>query len=904
MAATARPASGTVRAVADSRLVALAETITRPDVKVVSTDVFDTLLWRQVPEPGAAFGLVGDRLARRGLLDPLLTATGFASLRHEAERRARQLLVERTGRVEVTLGEIYALLGDGVLSAGDRAREAALAVELEVERDLLVPDLDVLELLEAAAAAGKTLIAVSDTYFEESHLRAFLAQPSLRGLELDRVFASCAYRIGKSGGLFEIVLRELDVAPESIVHIGDNIEADVERPGELGIAGTYFEQRPAALAAVMTAEYRHVSREVTFGRSPSAAGVSPDLTQLRGKLAARVERDALPSALRPYWDHGALVQGPVFTGFAEWVQERAAELGVDRVHAFMREGSFLGSLIDRAGEYGGTAIRSTPLWLNREVLAMAAVGDATEPSLRPLTVRRRPPSVGRLLRTLGLTPGDLPRFADHLDTSLDDVTTSTNLFAAIEGDPVIAAKVVAHAAQIRERVVRYVQREVGQDDRLVCVDLGWGATAQGLLHAALKHAGLSIDVVGLYMVLHQGATLRTFEGTPAGGFLTEFGRPGDATELLVRAPEVLEQICMPSHGSQIGLDADLEPVLTASDSRDPVQMAQADTVRSGVQAFQREWARYRLAAPGKLASLAGAPDLLRPILVRAVAAPTAAEVAAFGAWMHDENQGSDAVEAIIDPSLAAMLRHLDPMGLRDLPMADLYWPFAVAGSVDESWVKLMDLAVAGAVPWESLSGEADTGAFTVAIAAGVNVNTGDRGLGGVPRRNRYGLSAVHGTLRGGAIHELVIRPSTAPAVVRFDHLELRCHVQGRAEPQVIRLERPEQFTRLRRNNAFLLNPNLFIAHASGAELRIGLEDVVGNVFRVDVRIGFATMAIGEMLPTPGRVQNPEEAGVRLEHLAAVQAEAAARGQTIADMSSSLSWRLTKPLRSVKRRAGG
>lgn len=893
--ATSARTSHAVLQTADTRLRELAEAVVRPDVKVVCTDVFDTLLWRQVPVPPAAFGLVGERLAQRGMLLPSITAMGFGSLRSQAEAHARHLLSERTERTEVTLDEIYAHLGDGVLAAGARVAGQALQVELELERQLLVPDLDVLALLEAAQEAGKAVAAVSDTYFTGDHLRWLLAQPALRGFTLDHVFTSCDHRIGKSGGLWDLVLRELDVAPEQVVHLGDNEVADVEVPRRLGIAAFGFEQRPDALDRVMTAEARHVSRGPVFGRSRSDAGVAPDLTALRGKLAARAEREALPGALRPYWDHGALVHGPVLTGFAEWVQEQAASLGVTRVHAFMREGAFLGPLLDRAGEYGGTEIRCAPLWLNREVLALAAISDASDADLRPLLERRRRPTVARLLRTLGLSAADLPRFTGHADTRLDDFITATNLFAAIESDETVRVKVVAHAAAARERIVRYVQRELAGDARLVCVDIGWGATAQGLLDRALRQTGLDIEVHGLYLALHEGAAQRTFQGTPTAGFLAEFGLPYEATRLLVRSPEVLEQICMPDHGSQVALDDSLEPVLEAGE-RDPVQAAQAATVRDGVLAFQREWARYRLATPGKVAALAGAPELLRPLLLRAVAAPTPEEVAAFAGWLHDENQGSDATEAMVNPALGAMLRHLDPAGLKDLPMNDLYWPFAAAASVDPTWPALIDLAASGQLPWDALSGAADTGPFTV-HARGSMVDD-EAHVGGRIVRNRLGLSAVHGTLRGGSIEGLVIRPADTPAIVRFDHLELRCHVQGRAEPEVITLSHPQDFARLQRVNAFWLNPNLFIAHATGAELVLSLADVVGHVFRVDVQVAFATLAIGEMLPTPGRVRSVEEAGTRVEALEALVEQ---HSRTIANMDSSLSWRITKPLRSFKQR---
>ena len=464
---------------------------------------------------------------------------------------------------------------------------------------------------------------------------------------------------------------------------------------------------------------------------------------------------------------------------------------------------------------------------------------------------------------------------------------------AIADDGAARTTVLEHAAAARDRVVRYVRRELGDDGRLVCLDLGWAGSAQGLLATVLAQAGVDVHVVGLYLALHEGAARRVFEGLEAYGFLTEYGAPGDATGLLIRSPEVIEQICMPDHGSQVALTDDLEPVLDEDARRDPVQAVQASVVRSGIQAFQREWGRYTVALPGKLGSLGASPDLLRPLLVRSVVSPTATEVAALGGWLHDENQGSDAVEAVVDEGMASMLRHMDPAGLCELPMSDLYWPFALAAKVDPTWPPLIDAAAAGDLPWEALSGEADTGPFTVTIGRGVDADPGQT-VGGVVRRNRMGLSAVHGTLRGGAIQELVIRPSDRPAVVRLDHLELRCWVQGRAEPQVVRLETPADFAGLPRANAFVLNPNLLIAHSFGAELRVDLESrVVGHVFRVDVRCGFATMAIGELLPTPGRVRSPEEAGVRVEHLERV----------VADMQQSLSWRATKPLRVFKRIAG-
>jgi len=76
-------------AATDARLVEAVELVIGGDVSVLSLDVFDTLLWRKVPEPMAAFALLGARLHDTGVLARDLDIGGFAELRSRAESAAR-----------------------------------------------------------------------------------------------------------------------------------------------------------------------------------------------------------------------------------------------------------------------------------------------------------------------------------------------------------------------------------------------------------------------------------------------------------------------------------------------------------------------------------------------------------------------------------------------------------------------------------------------------------------------------------------------------------------------------------------------------------------------------------------------------------------------------------------------
>jgi len=322
---------------------------------------------------------------------------------------------------------------------------------------------------------------------------------------------------------------------------------------------------------------------------------------------------------------------------------------------------------------------------------------------------------------------------------------------------------------------------------------------------------------------------------------------------------------------------------------DRLQMVESQALRHGVESFQREWSRYRAAMPGKLPSFSGAGHVLRPLLLRQIEAPTELEATLLGGWNHDENQGSDRAEEIADLRHVPRLRHLAPEQLRRVPMEELYWPAGLAARADPALAELYAAAASGEVPWESLASEVETGPFRIE-AVGADVAP-DSAVVATPKRNRLGLTEVFGQITAGAVHTLVIRPSEKPCVLRLDYLEVRCLAEGEREPLVLDLQRPEDFGRLTRSNCFVLNPNVFVVHSIGPELRLDLRELTPRtIFRVDVRCGFAILPISPVLPTPGRLRSVEEAGVRVEALERI----------LGDMRASLSWRITRPLRLLKR----
>jgi FMN phosphatase YigB (HAD superfamily) len=844
--ATARPEAEPARApearTTDARLTRALSLLQGPDVRALSLDVFDTMVWRRAPEPTDVFPMIASRLQQEGRLGPNITPRVFQKLRIAAEARARARRDEQGKGVEVALRDIYAELPKYVAPASDP--DALARIELDVERGVLMPDLDVLELIRFAHAIGKQVIAVSDTYLSEQELRALLDSSFAGEVALDRLYASSDHGVGKTSGMFEKVLQDLQIEPRQLVHVGDHPEADVEAPSKLGIPTVHFKRATPYLEAVREREARH--------HDPDRPYLTGDagLTALRGKLLHRTELEQLAPELKPFWAYGAACLGPALTGFAEWVVESTAAVGSAEAHCLMREGELLAELVDGAAGYLGAEVRGRPIWLSRHVCARASIFEGSERELRTLLVRRSPPTVRQLCETLGVDTESSPKLREIAGARLDDVATQDATFAELSSDPELRQSIVNSARVLRERVMEYLRREAGEAARLVLVDLGWGGTIQSLVHQLLRRDAAvnkaeELPIHGLYLVTQELALQRALDGLELYGFLGAFGVPGPEVRSIMRSPEILEQVCMPDVGSQVDLTADLEPVLGESvDERIP-QAAHRAAVQAGIRAFQREWARYAVLMPDRRPSLT-TPELREQLLAqvtRALVAPTEQEATVFGAWIHDENFGSRGSDLLVGgPDTVRAFRHMEPRDVVGTPMAELYWPFGLAALEDEHLAQSVEAMTTGRLPAEAFYSLVEAGDFDVYYDNGFGLGEGWKETL-ESKRNRFGLSYARTTVRAEEVRAVRLDPAAAPCVLRVDWIALTCSMRGQAEAKRLVFDSPEALERFTIRGATPLRPKLWLVDGTDPQFELDLRRALGEApYEVIVECAYAILA--------------------------------------------------------------
>lgn len=198
--------------------------VQQKNVKVVSFDLFDTLLVRPSMKPTDVFYLLREKVRQEYDLD-------FVALRLHAE--------EEMHTDDATITDIWnwirkknGLNLDVVYSL--------MNLELELETRLLTVHNQMLSVLQCAKKAGKRVIITSDMYMGREILSKILMQKGIT--EIDEIYVSCDLHARKSNGtIFELVAQKEGVDdPSQIVHIGDNVCSDYQMALNAGFTAAYY----------------------------------------------------------------------------------------------------------------------------------------------------------------------------------------------------------------------------------------------------------------------------------------------------------------------------------------------------------------------------------------------------------------------------------------------------------------------------------------------------------------------------------------------------------------------------------------------------------------------------------------------------------------------------------------
>ncbi|WP_165360588.1 HAD family hydrolase [Candidatus Chloroploca sp. Khr17] len=597
-------------------------------MKVMSFDVFDTLLTRVTGQPGAIFLFLGRQLAQEGLLP--CSPEVFARLRSEAEQRA----FENAGGLDshVDLARIYEELGV-VLGLDASQRQMMMKAELELETRFLRPIPAMAERLVRLRASGQRVVFTSDMYLSAQTILEWLAAHGLATSD-DTCYASSDYGRAKvSGALFDLLVQREGVAPKEVLHIGNNARAD------------FRGAKMAGLQAELVTDgnlnrYEEALSHFTYATDGLAA-------LLAG--ASRLTRLALPAATahqRALRDISAGVAAPLLVGFTLWILSEAQRLGLRRLYFAARDGQMVLELAKRIAPKLGLEVDLRYLYSSRQAWCLPAITADEQLLLQRILSTYELKSleflsVEGLLHRVNIRPEEIAAHLVAVQLHPDDwqrnLTVAERLAVqkALFKDPFLNALIVERASEARALLLTYLQQEGMLDGTpFALVDLGTGGTLHIALELVLATVGMS-PLTSFYLGFTNEPTHHTGKLLP---YLfarhTGMGFPN-----VMGLVQLVEIVCTADHGTVLGFQHNGAQVV-------PILQEQFNTA---AYAWGYAFVRETICHFADVLELS--PDLVnvrvdvRPAAVEAISHfwrhPTREEAVAWGAFPFDDGWGKE-----------------------------------------------------------------------------------------------------------------------------------------------------------------------------------------------------------------------------------------------------------------------
>lgn len=543
------------------------------DIKVVSFDVFDTVLTRNVYRPHAIFERVQSHLEGVALPGfPASCAGAYAAGRREAELS--------TGAPAGPERSHHAIM-DAVSRELGISKEAAGTLadwEYEEEHGAVVPVQGVVDLIKAMRQAGKRIVFLSDMYLPDRVIAGLLLKTGAFETG-DRLYVSGSRGASKaSGKLFGQLLEDLALAPEQVIHYGDYLWSDFLVPRlKHGI-------RSRAVRSARPNGYERI-----WGDScrclycSSVAGAS---------RAARVTYPGDPRYGALY-RIGCNIAGPLLAGFVMWTLREALKAGIRRLYFLSRDGELLLEIARDLAARSGFDIELRYLHVSRTAVfpALPATGISAE-TLHWLTEGTIVLTPRILADRLKVAPNRLYSLflAKGVDlTGLDEPVGAAlgRIRLLLLEDPELHALVQGRSREIRDLLSGYLEQEGLFDGTPVAlVDLGWHGGIQDVIHSCFAHRLGEGGLTGYYF----GVDLPSVDGKQKNGFFFSHQRSRETDRFRDLFRILLELFCLGSHGMVRGYCCSAggryEPVFGAAEH--PENWERTLHLRQGVHGFLRQ----------------------------------------------------------------------------------------------------------------------------------------------------------------------------------------------------------------------------------------------------------------------------------------------------------------------------
>jgi len=414
---------------------------------VISFDIFDTCLLRNVYDPRDIFQIMGI----------LMGFDNFKSCRIKAEQECRLKCYSNNGHDEILLDDIYEILFEEY-----QVERSWKEVEIELEKYFTVSNLYMKRIFDKLISAGKIVIFTSDMYLPKDVIESLLEKNGFTGY--NKLFLSNEIKLSKKYGTLQEYISNQYGPDSRIIHIGDNYRYDIKNSKISNFETIYYRSVSELSKLYYNYNYSEISESIF------KAIISNNLMNGTWKHSV-------------YYETGFKIGGILTAGYCEYINDIVIRDNIDLILFCARDCDVIQKVYDRfykkvdfeyvyVSRYALMNITPERYYLELYDRASSKIASVNG-------------TIQDLLNSLELTYLSNRLVSSGFDitkTLNSDIISNLRLFISDN-----LSEIYKHNLDNIESARQYFVKKIGNHKRILIVDVGWTGSSANVLSYFIKH---------------------------------------------------------------------------------------------------------------------------------------------------------------------------------------------------------------------------------------------------------------------------------------------------------------------------------------------------------------------------------------------------------------------------------
>ena len=466
-------------------------------VKVISFDVFDTLIHRRAHTEAiveATCFWLDEYLIKKGI-------SQVVNAKQAREEAYKKLIYEKAAQgldLDINLDQLvlpWIRESVGGPFEGDQSLSIELAnkeCEFEINSSFHCPKF--LSLINELKEFPVRIIYISDMYLGSKYVQKILdANNFLNSFDAGYVSGDFSL-LKRTGTLFPEVLKKENIDPQEIIHIGDNKVSDGEKAFERGIFSLIIQdQHMIRRNNKMKFDLLHSKKERKW----------------LGVIAAQYCQSSLSDIDTLEVAYGQRLLGPIYVSFIHRILERCREENIDKVFFFSREGFILKNVFDNLNPRFFNNEISKPeskyLAISRLTTFLAAMNGYSLKEIVASFNNTPHYSLKNLFAPLKCSNELISKIAwkygfNDINAALPPFYMEWAPFLKLLEDEELKRIIEEKKNGVRNNLISYLE-ELGffESNKVAIVDVGWSGQIQDNLFSSIQHRADCPQIFGIYL---------------------------------------------------------------------------------------------------------------------------------------------------------------------------------------------------------------------------------------------------------------------------------------------------------------------------------------------------------------------------------------------------------------------